>query len=123
METTQRTIVRIGAEVFGAANMASTNERMKRFLEEAVELVRAAGLTNSEIQSVVNYELGRPVGPDIAHEVGGAGVTLYALADALYLDLDASVLAEIRRVEANKDKCRAKHAAKPAGVKSSAAPA
>ena len=119
-ESTQKVIVRIGAEVFGAANMVSRDERLKRFMEEAVELVRAAGLSSEAILKVVEYELGRPVGPDVNQELGGAGVTLYALADALGQDLDTQIVTEIRRVEANKDRCRAKHAAKPSSVKSGA---
>jgi len=113
----QAVIVRVGTEVFGAPNMRNPEERMKRFLEEALELVRAAGLGNEAILNVVDFEMGRDVGPDVNQELGGAGVTLYALAEALGQDLDAVVATEINRVEANKDKIRAKHEAKPGSVK------
>lgn len=110
-------VVCVGAEVFGAANMTSRTERMKRFLEEAVELVRSGGLTNDEVNAVVSYELSRSVGQDVKQEVGGAGVTLYALADSFGLSLGECVSTEIERVAANKERCRAKHAAKPAAVR------
>jgi 3-hydroxyacyl-CoA dehydrogenase len=115
----QDMVVEVGADVFGSASMICRNERLKRFLEEAVELARTGGLTDTEVHAVVAYELGRPVGPDLAQELGGAGVTLYSLSASFDFSLDTCVKTEIQRVAANKERCRAKHASKPAAVRAS----
>lgn len=112
----QTKVVEALESVFGREGVRDRGERMKRFLEEAVELVRAGGLPDADVSTVVAYELSRPVGPDLAQEIGGAGVTLFALADAFNFDLNACAQAEISRVLANKDRCRAKHASKPSSV-------
>lgn len=118
MSVIQQNIVAVGCATFGKASMQDRKERMLRFLEEAVELVRAGGLSREEIERIVDFEFGRPVETEIRKEFGGAGVTLYAAADAYFLDLDSMVLREINRVDRNKEKIREKSKAKPDAVHS-----
>lgn len=117
----QAQIVDTLAGVFGRENLTNPNERLKRFLEEALELVRTGGLSPQEIGAVVAYELGRSTGPDLDQEFGGAAVTLYALAAAFQRNLTRCALVEIDRVRMNRERCRQKHAAKPESVVSTSA--
>lgn len=114
----QQQIVRLGRIVFGEPAMADRTERALRFLEEAIELVRAAGLTRDQVVHIVDYEFGRPVETEIIKEFGGAGVTLYAMADAFELQLDTAVDREWFRVYENQDAIREKSKAKPDSVHS-----
>lgn len=114
----QRHIVHVGVRSFGEENMTNRQERLLRFLEEAVELVRAGGLSERNVHSVVEYEFGRNKGPDIGQEFGGAACTLFAAADAFGLDLLDAAATEIRRVEGMPPgAARKKHDEKPASVK------
>lgn len=114
----QRHIVAVGERSFGKENMTSRQERLLRFLEEAVELVRAGGLSERNVHAVVAYEFGRNKGPDVVQEFGGAACTLFAAADAFALDLLDAASIEIRRVEnMPPGAARKKHDEKPASVK------
>ena len=114
----QRHIVAVGVRSFGKDNMTSKTERLLRFLEEAVELVRAGGLSEANVHAVVAYEFSRNKGPDVVQEFGGAACTLFAAADAFGLDLLDAASIEIRRVECMPvGAARRKHDEKPASVK------
>lgn len=56
--------------------------RARRFLEEAVELAQAAGVTAEEADAVRAYVFSRPAG-DIRQEIGGVMVTLSCLAEVM----------------------------------------
>lgn len=86
----------------------SPNERCRRFLEEALELVQAGGLEASKVMQMVSYVYNRPAG-DMAQEVGGVSVTLAALCSAYNLDLEYCAYAELQRIEANMEAIREKH--------------
>jgi hypothetical protein len=100
-------------DVFGDAAMDNPKERLLRFLEESIELCRSGGLSRHDVDTIVGYEFSRPVEPEIRKELGGAGCTLYAVAQVFGASLDVAVATEIERVAANKEKIRAKAAAKP----------
>ena len=99
---------------FGQEVAADRQERNHRFLEEALELVQAGGATREEVQLLVDYVYGRPVG-EVAQEVGGVMITLAALCLAHKLDLHQCADIELARVWTLVDKIRAKHASKPKG--------
>lgn len=73
-------------------------ERALRFIEEAIELVHAAGLHQGEIERVAVRVYGRPAG-DMAREVGQAGMTLEALAENCNLSVDSEIDSEFSRVK------------------------
>lgn len=77
---------------------ASKRERALRFLEEAMELVQAEGLTCHDAHRVITYVFNRAVG-ETQQEIGGVLVTLAALCwnEGIYLDVAAKQ--EIERIE------------------------
>ena len=99
---------------FGSPIANDVIERNHRFLEESLELVQAAGCSQSEAHQLVEYVFGRDVG-EISQEIGGVMVTLAALCAAQNRDMDLCARNELERIEqpAIMNKIRAKQAAKP----------
>lgn len=87
-------------------------ERNHRFLEESLELVQAAGCTQSEAHQLVDYVYGRPRGI-IEQEVGGVVLTIALLCEIYGVSMVRSADAELQRCWQNIEKIRAKQAAKP----------
>jgi len=101
---------------FGPEISADKQERAFRFLEEALELGQALNVTREEALTLVEYVFGRDIGAP-HQEVGGVQVTLAALCNAIDLNMEMCGVAELARCETKIDKIRAKHAAKPVGVR------
>ena len=97
---------------FGPKIAADKIERNHRFIEEALELVQAAGCTQSEAHQLVDYVFNRPVG-EIEQEIGGVMITLAALCLAHGFDMVEAGDKEMLRVWSKVEQIRAKHAAKP----------
>ena len=97
---------------FGEAIASDRTERNHRFLEEALELVQAAGCTRGEALRLVDYVYGRPAG-DPDQEVGGVMVTLAALCQAHGLDMHIAADTELARIWTKVEAIRAKQLAKP----------
>lgn len=77
----------------------SVQERASRFLEEAIELCQAAGVTRQETNTVADYVYSRPAG-DAFQEVGASMVTLNCLAETLQVSVHSAEIAEWQRVQA-----------------------
>lgn len=101
---------------FGDDITANGDERVFRFIEEALELAQSRGCSAEDAHKLVDYVFGRPVG-DAAQEVGGVMVTLAALCTAAGIDLDAQAEAELSRVWSMIEKIRLKHQNKPKSVR------
>nr|WP_238487065.1 hypothetical protein [Cupriavidus pauculus] len=99
-------------DCFGALIARHKTERNHRFLEEALELVQAAGCTAADAHQLVDYVYGRPVG-ELRQEVGGVMVTLAALCLAHDLDMHDAGEIELARIWTKISQIRAKQAAKP----------
>lgn len=101
-------------DCFGPEISADKKERNYRFLEEALELVQAAGCTQAEADALVDYVYGRPQG-DINQEAGGVMVTLAAHCLAHGIDMHAAGETELKRITAFEviEKIRKKHKTKP----------
>ncbi len=97
---------------FGKAIARDRQERGHRFLEEAIELVQASGVTASEAHQLVDYVFGRPAG-DLAQESGGVSVTHAAFCLAHDIDMAEAAERELARVWTKVETIRAKQAAKP----------
>lgn len=97
---------------FGAAISNDRVERNHRFLEEALELVQAAGCTREEAHKLVDYTFDRPIG-ELRQEIGGTLLTLAALCHAHSEGMEAAGEAELARVWTKIETIRAKQAAKP----------
>ncbi|HCJ70999.1 hypothetical protein [Agrobacterium pusense] len=93
-------------------DVESPRERAMRFLEEALELCQAAGLTQGDVYNMARYTYGRPAGV-LAQEAGGVAVTLYALCEVLGVSAAQAEFDEIGRVmDISPDKFQARHVAK-----------
>lgn len=81
---------------FGQSN-ATVKERILRFIEEALELSQAEGITINELLLLINHVYSKPVGtPD--QEVGGIGVTLLAYCESKGLSAETEEIKEMNRV-------------------------
>lgn len=102
-------------ECFGDAIAQDTQERSQRFLEEALELIQACGLTSDEAHQLVDYVFGRDVGEQ-SQEVGGVMVTLAALCHAHKLAMHRCGEVELDRISRPEvmDRIRQKQRHKPA---------
>ncbi len=84
-------------EVFGDKIATDMLERIMRFLEEAIELAQAEGMTQEEVSRVVKYVFGREVG-ECNQEVGGCIVTLAAYCSKKKLSLQDEASREFNRI-------------------------
>jgi hypothetical protein len=100
-EERQRMIYEWVVRVFGTRN-AMSGERAARFVEEAVELVQAVGLSRERVMAIVDVVYSRPKG-DVFQEIGGVGLTLLALAAAVNYSAEVAEVAEMCRVFAKSD--------------------
>lgn len=103
-------------DTFGPEISADKVERNDRFIEEALELVQAGGMTRDRVLALVDYTYGRPTG-HLPQEVGGVMVTLAALCLAQGVDMHAEGETELARISTPEmmKKIRAKQASKPRG--------
>lgn len=85
-------------EVFGEQIAMDPLERIMRFLEEALELAQAEGMTAAEVGRVVDYVYGRPTGETV-QEVGGVMVTLAAFCFRREVSLKGAALTEFDRID------------------------
>ena len=91
-------------------------ERNFRFLEEALELVQARGMTQAECYSQLLYTYKRPKGEQ-KQEVGGLIVTLAALCLAAGVDMNDCAEKVLARCWDKIDEIRGKQDSKPRSVK------
>jgi hypothetical protein len=85
-----------GRETFGDLSMCVW-ERARRFLEEAIELAQAAGVSPNEAAAVMDRAYRRP--PGLIHtELGQAGLTLEMFAASVGMNAEEKTAAEFERV-------------------------
>jgi hypothetical protein len=101
-------------ETVGFAAATDLKERAARFLEEALELAQAAGLTEANVEILAGYVFNRPTG-ELPQEIGGTYLTLASLAQAAGVDMEDRGWAELTRVQRPEiiEKVRRKQATKP----------
>lgn len=97
---------------FGDKIAKNKLERSHRFLEEALELCQATGVSKKEALTLVEYVYARGVG-EPHQEVGGVTITLAALCYAHEISLGDAAADELFRVHQKMDKIREKQATKP----------
>lgn len=98
MAAYQADVGRWMVECFGEQIAMDRLERIMRFLEEALELAQAEGMTEEEARRVAAYVWGRPQG-ETPQEVGGVMVTLAAFCFRRGIDLQAEALREFDRID------------------------
>ena len=94
----QRRVAAWVVEVLGEKTAQNAQERSLRTAEEVLELAQACRVSREVLHRLVDYVFERPVG-DAAQEISGVLVTLYSTADALGIDADAALEAELVRVQ------------------------
>jgi hypothetical protein len=112
----QRRVLTWVRETFGE-NTTAANERASRFLEEAIELAQAQGLTSDAVLALVQHVYSKPPG-NPEQEAGGVGVSLLGYCAAAGFSADSAELAELNRILAiDPNHFRKRHNAKAdAGV-------
>lgn len=84
-------------DTFGPQTANDPGERIRRFAEEAVELVQAAGLPKQALLDLVNYVYSRPAG-EPEQEVGGVSFTLLAYCEHQGFSAEELEQREVERV-------------------------
>lgn len=102
------------AACFGRNAALDRDERLHRFLEEALELAQASGCTKDDAVRLVDYVFSRPLG-EVVDEVGGVMVTLAGLCEASGVDLEDAGELELARNWNRTEEIRAKRARKRYG--------
>lgn len=108
----QQRVTAWAVRCFGPGIVWDRRQRNVRFLEEALELVQAAGLDRAGALGVVEYVYGRPAG-DVGQEVGGVLTTLATLCAAHGIDMAAEGERELVAVWQRIDQIRLKQTQKP----------
>ncbi len=93
----QAEILQWANATFGKATASNTSERIRRFAEESIELVQAAGLEKQSIHDLIDHIYAKPVG-NLAQEIGQVGVSLLALAERLGIQADEEECKEFQRI-------------------------
>jgi NTP pyrophosphatase (non-canonical NTP hydrolase) len=99
---------------FGDHDAFSPQQRTHRFVEEALELAQACGVTRDDVLQLVDYVFSRPTG-ETAQEVGGVMVTLGLLCYVQGIDMHEAGDTELARVWTKIEAIRVKQAAKQPG--------
>lgn len=92
-----RIIVDWGERAFGREHIRDPRVRALRLAEEVVELAQALDVPEEQMARLVGAVYARPRGTAF-QELGGVQVCLAVLCDALGIDPDESLVAEVRRV-------------------------
>jgi hypothetical protein len=102
---------------FGQKIADDAQLRNKRFIEEAIELVQARGMTQAEAIEVLEYVYARPKGNQ-EQEVAGTMTTLMALCAQAGINIGEVTYKEIHRIETPEvmAKIRARQKDKPGGA-------
>jgi len=95
----QTAILQWANTTFGAATADNTGERIRRLIEEAVELAQAVGLEADAIKDIVDHVYAKPHG-HINQEIGQVGVSLLGLSEHLHISADDEERKEFERITA-----------------------
>lgn len=95
-DTRQAAVLDWVRSTFGEATLAP-EERIMRFLEEAIELAQAEELAPERIHALIDHVYSKPPGEPV-QEVGGVSVTLLAYCEMRGISADHSEKTEFERV-------------------------
>jgi hypothetical protein len=96
MNTRPRDFLKWATDVFGHVAL-DRNDRLARFVEEAIEVARAEGMSAELIERIFIRVYTRPAG-DLAREIAQAQVCLEMYAESIGLSADAEAAREFDRV-------------------------
>lgn len=83
--------------VFGI-RARNREQRIARFMEEALELAQACEMTQSQIEQLTRYVYDRPKGR-VGQEISGVLVTLSALATSEGVVMQHEIYKELKRIQ------------------------
>lgn len=83
----QSAILQWANATLGEATASNTGERIRRFVEEAIELVQAAGLDKQALHNIIDHIYAKPA-VQMAQEIGQVGVSLLGLSEHLGIPAD-----------------------------------
>lgn len=110
---------RVGSWILSCFNQdiaKNKQERVYRFLEEALELAQSLNCSKDDANKLVEYVFNRPIG-NPKNEVGGTIVCIAALCNACGIDMEEAAEDELERVWDIKDKIRKKWEQKQIRIK------
>ena len=93
----QRALFEWGVHCFGMHEAGNSVHRGIRFGEEAIELMQALAVPEEMVHNLVSKIYAKEPG-EVAQEMGGVGVTLLILAEALKLSAEECEIKEVMRV-------------------------
>jgi NTP pyrophosphatase (non-canonical NTP hydrolase) len=108
----QKRVVEWALHCFGMRHVYDPTISTLRFLEEALELSQACGLSKEEAMRVLDYVYARPQGT-IKQEVGGVMVTLAVLCEVRYDDMQVCGEVELERAIIKTAEIRVRDRSKP----------
>lgn len=108
----QQRVVDWSIRCFGARDTYHPVLRAARFIEEALKLVQAGGVTRAVAMRILHYVYDRPVGT-VSQEIGGTLVSLSVLCESRAYDMKLCGEAELSRIEGKIEEIHARHVAKP----------
>ncbi|CCV12895.1 hypothetical protein [Mesorhizobium sp. STM 4661] len=108
----QRRVTQFLVDAFPEDPVVRPKVRVYRFLEEAMELAQAMGVTRWQAFKLLWYVFGRPVG-DVKQELGGTVFTLVGVANSLGTNIIREGHASVDEAYGRIDKIRAKSKTKP----------
>lgn len=82
----------------GTREEHTTKVLCMRFMEEAMELAQAVGLTQDDLVRQMRYTYSRPKG-EVPQEIAGVMLTLQHVANDHIIDIQDEALAELERVD------------------------
>jgi hypothetical protein len=85
-------------KTFGSEVAWDPRERARRFIEEAIELAQACGLTEFDVDDILAHVYCKPPG-EVFQEAGGVGITLLMLCQAFGISADHAERTELQRVQ------------------------
>lgn len=97
--------------VLGLKSAHSHRERNTRFLEEAAELVQAAGMSEEEAIQTIQWVFARPKG-EVPQEIAGVMTTLLALATSHGVEAMDEAEKELKRIWTKRDQIAEKQKTK-----------
>ena len=92
----QRTAFQWAVDTFGDI-ARKPNERIQRFIEEALELAQAHGVSQDTVLKLVDYVYHRPTGV-IFQEIGGVSITLLTYCESIGYSADHAEVIELARI-------------------------
>lgn len=99
-------------ECFGEEGAANKQERVQRFVEDAMKTARLFGCSAAEAHKLVDYAFNKPAG-EAKQEIGGTYLMLIQLGSSVGITPREAGFEELKRIHKNIEAIREKRNTKP----------